>query len=276
MNWFRYVVADVFTDTPLEGNQVAVFTDARELPEDKLQQIAREMNLSETAFVVPRAGAGEDFELRWFTPTVEVDLCGHATLASAHVLWETGQVDTAATARFHTRSGLLTAARRGDWIELDFPATPDEAIDPPAGLIEAVGAKPRYVGRSRFDFLFELDDALARLDHGDAHMFDPAPAIEPLAPAAARSRFKREPRRVAGISMFLGPPRADLRERGERLRRRDRHVDGMAKLEAVAVSADHGGAGRRGDQRGGYQKDCAHGILRSLFATGVGRSCGRG
>ena len=126
-----------------------------------MQHVASEMNLSETAFVVPRDGAAGDFELRWFTPTVEVDLCGHATLASAHVLWENGQVAAQATARFHTRSGVLTAARRGEWIELDFPATPDEAIDPPPGLVEAVGAKPRYVGRSRFDFLFELDDETA-------------------------------------------------------------------------------------------------------------------
>jgi len=126
-----------------------------------MQHVAREMNLSETAFVVPRVAAADDFDLRWFTPTVEVDLCGHATLASAHVLWENGQVATTSIARFHTRSGVLTAARRGEWIELDFPATPDEAIEPPAGLVEAVGARPRYVGRSRFDFLFELDDETA-------------------------------------------------------------------------------------------------------------------
>ena len=155
------VHVDAFTAVPFAGSPAAVCILPTARDDAWMQQVAREMNLSETAFVVPRGGAAEDFELRWFTPTVEVDLCGHATLASAHVLWETGQVDTAATARFHTRSGLLTAARRGDWIELDFPATPDEAIDPPAELIEAVGAKPRYVGRSRFDFLFELDDETA-------------------------------------------------------------------------------------------------------------------
>src|SRR5438876_672067 len=81
-----------------------------------MQHVAREMNLAETAFLQSRSGDGSDFDLRWFTPAVEVDLCGHATLASAHVLWETGQLAVTAIARFHTRSGLLTATRRGDWI----------------------------------------------------------------------------------------------------------------------------------------------------------------
>jgi PhzF family phenazine biosynthesis protein len=126
-----------------------------------MQHVARELNLSETAFLVPRGEATDAFELRWFTPTVEVDLCGHATLASAHVLWETGRLSANATARFHTRSGLLTAERKGDWIELDFPATPDEPVDAPEGLVEAVGAQPLYIGRSRFDFLFELRDEAA-------------------------------------------------------------------------------------------------------------------
>jgi predicted PhzF superfamily epimerase YddE/YHI9 len=157
------VHVDAFTAVPFAGSPAAVCIMPAARDEAWMQHVAREMNLSETAFVVPRSGPGGagDFELRWFTPTVEVDLCGHATLASAHVLWENGQLDAGATARFHTRSGLLTAARRGEWIELDFPATPDEAIDPPAGLVEAVGARPRYVGRSRFDFLFELDDETA-------------------------------------------------------------------------------------------------------------------
>jgi predicted PhzF superfamily epimerase YddE/YHI9 len=157
------VHVDAFTAVPFAGSPAAVCIMPAARDDAWMQHVAREMNLSETAFVVPRSGAAGagDFELRWFTPTVEVDLCGHATLASAHVLWENGQIDAAATARFHTRSGLLTAARRGEWIELDFPATPDRAIDPPAGLVEAVGARPRYVGRSRFDFLFELDDETA-------------------------------------------------------------------------------------------------------------------
>ena len=123
------VHVDAFTAVPFAGSPAAVCILPAARDDAWMQQVACGDEPLETAFVVPRGGAAEDFELRWFTPTVEVDLCGHATLASAHVLWETGQVDTAATARFHTRSGLLTAARRGDWIELDFPATPDEAID---------------------------------------------------------------------------------------------------------------------------------------------------
>jgi PhzF family phenazine biosynthesis protein len=89
----------------------------------------------------------------------EVDLCGHATLASAHLLWETGRLAEADTARFHTRSGLLTAVRVDDWIELDFPATPAESIEPPPGLSDLLGSVPKFVGRSRFDLLLELTDA---------------------------------------------------------------------------------------------------------------------
>ncbi|MFP6902835.1 MAG: PhzF family phenazine biosynthesis protein, partial [Verrucomicrobiia bacterium] len=111
---------------------------------------------SETAFITPHE---DGFGLRWFTPATEVDLCGHATLASAHTLWETGRLAEADTARFHTRSGLLTAERVGDWIELNFPATPAESIEPPPGLSDLLGSVPKFVGRSRFDLLLELTDA---------------------------------------------------------------------------------------------------------------------
>ncbi|HUR81406.1 MAG TPA: PhzF family phenazine biosynthesis protein, partial [Thermoanaerobaculia bacterium] len=110
---------------------------------------------------VRRAAEDGAFDLRWFTPTVEVDLCGHATLASAHVLWESGEIAAGATAHFHTRSGVLRAVRRGDWFELDFPATPDDPVDLPAGLAESVGATPIYAGRSCFDYLLELPDEAA-------------------------------------------------------------------------------------------------------------------
>jgi PhzF family phenazine biosynthesis protein len=148
------VQVDAFTSEPFSGNPAAVCV----LPEPRdatwMQHVAREMNLSETAFLVARA---DGFDLRWFSPAVEVDLCGHATLASAHVLWETGRVARTDSLRFHTKSGLLTAVWRDDWIELDFPATPDEPVDAPESLAEALGASPLYVGKSRFDYLVELD-----------------------------------------------------------------------------------------------------------------------
>jgi PhzF family phenazine biosynthesis protein len=150
------VQVDAFTSTPFGGNPAAVCVVGAPRDAAWMQLVAREMNLAETAFVRPCADG--DFELRWFTPAVEVDLCGHATLASAHVLWESGRLDEGAAARFHTRSGVLTATRRGDWIDLDFPATPAEPIDPPPGLLEALGIRVRFVGRSRFDYLVEVAD----------------------------------------------------------------------------------------------------------------------
>jgi len=119
-----------------------------------MQLVAREMNLSETAFLVPR---GDGFELRWFTPTVEVDLCGHATLASAHVLWEQGHLPPDCPAFFHTRSGLLTAKKKGTWIEMDFPATSAEPETSSGDLELALGLKAKFVGRTRFDYLVEAD-----------------------------------------------------------------------------------------------------------------------
>lgn len=155
------VVVDAFTDKPFAGNPAAVCV----LPEDRserwMQQVAREMSLSETAFLLQRADA---WALRWFTPTTEVDLCGHATLASAHVMWETGALGATETARFRTRSGVLTARRAGDWIELDFPALPSEAADPHPDLAEALGARPKRVLKSRFDYLIELDSEAAVRD----------------------------------------------------------------------------------------------------------------
>ena len=147
---------DAFASEPFAGNPAAVclLPDARDDP--WMQRVAREMNLSETAFVTLRPGGRDGYDLRWFTPAVEVDLCGHATLASAHVLWETGRLSVDETARFHTRSGLLTADRRDDWIVMDFPLTPDDPVEPPDGLLEALGVVSHYVGKSRFDYLVEV------------------------------------------------------------------------------------------------------------------------
>ena len=149
---------DAFSDRAFAGNPAAVCLLAGPAEPAWMQAVAAEMNLSETAFLVPGA---EAWGLRWFTPAIEVQLCGHATLASAHVLWESGRLPATATARFHTASGLLTAARRGNEIELDFPAKPVEASPAPAGLAGALGAEPRYVGRSAFDYLVELASAEA-------------------------------------------------------------------------------------------------------------------
>jgi len=119
-----------------------------------MQNVAREMNLSETAFLVRR---DDGFDLRWFTPAVEVDLCGHGTLTSAHTLWDSGTLPPGEPARFHTRSGLLTCTRRGDWVEMDFPAAPAQTIPPIAGLAEALGAPLKYVGANQFDYIVEVD-----------------------------------------------------------------------------------------------------------------------
>jgi PhzF family phenazine biosynthesis protein len=151
---------DAFTDRRFAGNPAAVCllgpvetgTDA-EAETAWMQAVAAEMNLSETAFVrpatrLPPGQPGREFELRWFTPAVEVDLCGHATLASAHVLWTEEMVPADEPIRFHTRSGILTAARRGGLIELDFPAMPPTETPIPEGLAESLGLTPGYVARN--------------------------------------------------------------------------------------------------------------------------------
>jgi PhzF family phenazine biosynthesis protein len=119
-----------------------------------MQAVGKEMNLSETAFLLKQE---DGYNLRWFTPAVEVDLCGHATLASAHILWETGILRREEQARFHTRSGLLTAASKDGGIELNFPAKTEELTDPPAGLLEALRVRAKYLGKSKFDYLVQVD-----------------------------------------------------------------------------------------------------------------------
>ena len=179
-------IVDAFSGEPFRGNPAAVCPTDAPLETELMQKIAFEMNLSETAFLVPRPlqeerpiqgvhlmpGSGEPsgaagFQLRWFTPKVEVDLCGHATLASAHVLWETGRVKQGEKIEFHSKSGLLSAsplgemnrggktARKERWIELDFPTEPPETSGPPEGLLKALGVEPLYVGKTRFDFFVE-------------------------------------------------------------------------------------------------------------------------
>ncbi|MBS1809075.1 MAG: PhzF family phenazine biosynthesis protein [Acidobacteria bacterium] len=153
---------DAFTDVPFKGNPAAVCLLEEPRDAEWMQAVAAEMNLSETAFVVRRE---DGFGLRWFTPTTEVPLCGHATLASAHALWETGKLKQDETARFHTLSGLLTAQRNGARIEMNLPAIPIEETIIAQGILEAVGLQPRFVGRTadrngeakEVNYLFELD-----------------------------------------------------------------------------------------------------------------------
>lgn len=150
------VQVDAFTAVPFRGNPAAVCILEAERDAGWMQNVAREMNLSETAFLV---ASGDAYRLRWFTPTTEVDLCGHATLASAHVLYESGRLGPSQTAKFLTRSGKLLARRDGAWIELDFPAEPARPVDPPAGLAEAIGAEWAWIGRNRMDYLVEVRSA---------------------------------------------------------------------------------------------------------------------
>ena len=152
------IQVDAFTSVPFAGNPAAVCILPQPRGAEWMQQVAREMNLSETAFLDPRP---DGYNLRWFTPAVEVDLCGHATLAAAHVLWEEGHLDPQCEARFLTRSGRLSARRAAEWIEMDFPATPEAAAEAPAALAAALGAAPVHVGRSRFDYLVELESEAA-------------------------------------------------------------------------------------------------------------------
>ncbi|WP_340819494.1 PhzF family phenazine biosynthesis protein [Methanolobus sp. WCC4] len=144
---------DAFTDEPFKGNPAGVCILEQAANEEWMQTVAREMNLSETAFLYPD---GKGYNLRWFAPDTEVDLCGHATLASAHILWEKDFADKKDVLEFHTKSGTLTASLKDGWIELDFPALLEEESEIPEGLSEALGIEPVYVGRSVFDYIIEV------------------------------------------------------------------------------------------------------------------------
>jgi len=152
----RITQVDAFADQPFRGNPAAVCVLPAAGEESWMRQVAQEMNLSETAFLHRQA---DGFNLRWFTPVVEVALCGHATLASAHVLWEEGHVAPNDEARFYSKSGLLTAQRQGAWIELNFPAVLEEPAPAPDGLAEALGTLFLYVGKNKFDYIVEVNSA---------------------------------------------------------------------------------------------------------------------
>ncbi|WP_427157968.1 PhzF family phenazine biosynthesis protein [Aliinostoc sp. HNIBRCY26] len=145
---------DAFTNKPFAGNPAAVCVLATPQTDAWMQNVAQEMNLSETAFLVK---LDDGFSLRWFTPTTEVPLCGHATLASSHVLWSEGHLSTDEDARFHTKSGLLIAKRQGDWIELDFPVIHSQPTTAPPELSQALGVPLKTVMQNSLGYLVEVE-----------------------------------------------------------------------------------------------------------------------
>jgi PhzF family phenazine biosynthesis protein len=155
----RITIVDAFTHTAFAGNPAAVCVLTEPTTEAWMQSVAREMRHSETAFCIPLKDGS--FELRWFTPGGEVRLCGHATLAAAHVLWEEGWLEHRKVARFSTLSGELTAAPLGRVIELDFPSRPPSEVEAPAGLVDALGVTPSWIGRDLDDYVVLLADEAA-------------------------------------------------------------------------------------------------------------------
>ncbi len=204
----RLSVVDSFTSKPFAGNPAAVCILDKPKDDRWLQQVAAEMNLAETAFLVRRS---DGWDLRWMTPCVEVDLCGHATLASAHVLWAEGHAKPAEELRFQTRSGLLTATQKDGLIWLDFPSTPPKQVPAPAGLAQMLGAEPKWVGQTPFDYFVELADeatvrklspdftALARL--GGRGVMVTARATTSQSPKSAKSADSV----FDFVSRFFGP-----------------------------------------------------------------------
>jgi len=156
MSKLQLYQVDAFAEKPFTGNPAAVLILESPRPDQWMQSLAAEMKHSETAFLLPE---NDGYRLRWFTPAAEVDLCGHATLASAHILFETGRLAPSAEARFFTRSGLLTARQNNGWIELNFPATHAQTAPMPEGMLTALGIEQAvFVGRNKFDYLIEVAD----------------------------------------------------------------------------------------------------------------------
>lgn len=181
----RIVQVDAFTSKPFAGNPAAVCVLPGPPDETWMRNVALEMNLSETAFLHPENGG---YRLRWLTPAIEVALCGHATLASAHVLWEDGHLAPDAEARFHTRSGLLTCKRNADWIEMDFPAKHADPAEAPAQLAAAMGAELVWAGRNQFDYLVEVaDETVLRALKPNHHLLRELPVRGIIATAESRT-----------------------------------------------------------------------------------------
>ncbi len=192
-----FFLVDAFTDRPFGGNPAVVCPLTR-WPDDRwLQDLAAEMKQSETAYLVQEA---DRFQLRWFTPKVEVDLCGHATLASAHVLWQQGLAQPEDEIQFSTRSGILKAARRKGEIELNFPLKPEQQADPPPDLLPALGVSAKYVGRNQFDYLVEVES--------EAELRQMAPDFKRLATVPVRGTIvtsRSADARFDFVSRFFAP-----------------------------------------------------------------------
>lgn len=168
----KIVQVDAFTDKPFAGNPAAVCVTEGPLDDELMRAIAQEMNLSETAFLHSIEGG---YSLRWFTPAVEVDLCGHATLASAHVLWSEGHLAEGEPAKFKTKSGWLAARKQNDWIEMDFPSRPVEPVShvlPQLVKSLCCGGTIRAVSKDDVNYLVEVQSeaALAGLEPDFAEM----------------------------------------------------------------------------------------------------------
>jgi len=167
----RVLQIDAFSAVPFKGNPAGVCLLDSPRTDEWMQAVAAEMNLAATAFVKARAGGADGFDLRWFTPTVEIPLCGHATLASAHALWQRGDLLVTEEAKFHTLSGILKARRVSELIEMDFPAITTSPAELPKELVEALGnVDIREVRSTPFrgavrDYLIELEseDAVRNL-----------------------------------------------------------------------------------------------------------------
>ena len=193
------LLVDAFIDKPFSGNPAGVCVLREEQPASWMQMVALEMNQAETAFVHKRADGS--WNLRWFTPQVEVNLCGHATLAAAHALWQHAG-ETTATLEFHTLSGRLTATRIGDEIQLDFPADFPQSINQvPPVLLKLLGGQPRWFGKGR-------DDLIAVLDSADA-VRNFVPDAEQIASFTSRGLILTAPGDAGSgldmVSRFFGP-----------------------------------------------------------------------
>lgn len=176
---------DAFTNTRFAGNAAAVCILDTVREDFWLQQVANEMNLAATAFLLPEQ---DGYRLRWFSAMKELELCGHGTLASAHILWEQGYLSHNTQARFYTRGGNLTAQRKGDLIELNFPAKPEVAVEVPAILSQSLGVSPLYVGKSQLDYLVEVEsEAVLRDLKPDFAQLVTLPARGVIVTAAAKS-----------------------------------------------------------------------------------------